>query len=97
MMNQNTNQGVTPKIFDFSHGSTNTYTVEARHGLIPKCYHCGIGTIVILDGTDYFNYFNRGGRIADIFTYLTMPQRELLISGTHPECWDALFADEEDQ
>lgn len=95
-MNQSPEKGVTPKEYDFSHGSSNPYKVEARHGLIPPCIHCGIGSIVTLDGSEYFAYFNRGARITDAFPTLTPSQREVLITGTHPECWDALFADEDE-
>lgn len=95
MMNQSTNKGVTPKRYDWSNGSDNPYTVEPPHGLIPHCLHCGSHSIVTLDGTDYFNYFVKGGRIADCFPYLTLDQREVLITGTHPECWDELFKEEE--
>jgi hypothetical protein len=96
MTNQSTHEGVTPIEFDFSHGSNNPYTVEARHGLIPPCIHCGVGSIVKLDGSEYFAYFNRGIPVAQAFPTLSLDQRELLITGTHPQCWDALFADEDD-
>jgi hypothetical protein len=96
MMNESTPPKVElPQQFDFSNGSTNTYLVEARHGLIPNCLQCGQFRPVLLDGSDYYNYFVKGARI-DIFHYLTMNQRELLISGIHPQCWDAFTGGEDD-
>jgi len=98
MTNQSTQQGVNlPDEFDFSHGSTNPYKVEARHGLIMPCIHCHQFRPVILDGSEYFAYFNRGIPVAQAFPTLSLDQRELLITGTHPQCWDALFADEDDE
>lgn len=77
---------------DLSNGSTNPYLVEARHNLIPRCFECGIFTPILLDGSDYYNYFVQGkGNIQDNFPYLSREQREILISGIHPECWDKLF------
>ena len=97
MMNDDTTpQGVTlPEIFDFSNGSTNTYLVEARHRLIMPCIHCHQFRPVLLDGSDYYRYFMRGERIEACFPYLDREQREVLISGTHPECWKALWAEDE--
>jgi hypothetical protein len=100
MMNQATPQGVDRGGFidyDFSHGSTNTYRVEARHNLIPRCLHCGKGSRVLLDGTEYYNYFMRGAKIQDAFPTLTAAQREVLMTGTHPACWDEMTRDPEDQ
>lgn len=99
MMNDDTahEEGVKlPDRYDFSNGSQNTYLVETRHQLIMPCIHCGQFRPVLLDGNDYYRYFMRGLRIEECFSYLTLQQRELLITGIHPECWDALFADEGD-
>ena len=96
MMNQPTPEGVKlPDIYDFSHGSTNPYLVEARHGLIPRCLYCGQFRSVKLDGTEYFRYFMKGEPIQNCFPTLTASQRELLMTGIHPECWDALFNEDE--
>lgn len=87
-----------PEVFDFSNGSTNSYTVESRHKLIPPCLHCHRFIPVKLDGKDYFDFFVRGAdKVQNIFHYLTAAQREMLISGTHGPCWDDLFADDDDE
>lgn len=81
-------------LIDLSNGSTDTYLVEMRHGMIPRCLHCGQFNPILLDGSDYFRHFVQGiGHAQDNFPYLSNEQRELLISGTHPECWKALFAE----
>lgn len=96
MMNQSTNKGVTPRIFDFSHGSTNRYEINARHNLIPTCLVCGARSIITLDGSEYFAYFVRGQNITTAFPTLTADQREVLITGTHPDCWDAMTKEDDD-
>lgn len=98
-MNDDTTQGVTlPDVFDFSNGASNSYLVEARHRLIPPCPYCGEFRPVLLDGSQYYHYFVSGtaGNIQHAFPNLTAPQREVLMTGIHPQCWDALFADEGD-
>lgn len=82
--------------FDFSGDSTNKYTVEGRHQLIPRCGVCHKGSIVILDGAQYWNYFQRGMNLQDAFPTLTSGEREIMKTGIHPDCWDALFAEEAD-
>ena len=79
-------------MIDLSHGSSNTYLVEARHGLILPCIHCRKFRPILLDGNEYWNFFMRGVPIERAFPSLTLEQREILISGTHPECWAELFA-----
>lgn len=85
------------RILDYSHGSTNTYLVEQRHALIPECYQCHEFIPVLLDGTEYYNYFMRGMNIAEACKSLTLDEREVLISGVHPECWDRMFEEEEQE
>ena len=83
-----------PEKYDFSEGSTNLYTITKRHDLLAPCLNCGIFVPVVLDGASYFNYFVRGNSVAECFPTLSLDQRELLISGTHPECWDALMGED---
>lgn len=43
-------------------------------------------------------YAWQGGKLAqDAFPYLSSDEREMLISGTCPECWDKMFSEEEDE
>ena len=80
--------------YDLSYGSTNVYTVEPRHGLIPHCLHCGVGTdSVVLDSSAYFQYFQVGNLlIQDAFPNLTAAERDLLLIGIHPECAVPFYA-----
>jgi hypothetical protein len=62
----------------------------------PRCLHCGVsGTIELTDAevhaleTIPFIHKALPNRTAD--------ERELLISGTHPACWDAMFPQEDEE
>lgn len=81
-------------IIDLSHGSTSTYLVEERHNLIPPCIVCDEFRPVLLDSGEYFAYFMRGQHAQDAFPTLTPAQREVMITGVHPECWAVLFGSE---
>lgn len=40
----------------------------------------------------------QGGQFVQVvFPEMDADQRELLITGTHPHCWDLLFPDEDDE
>jgi hypothetical protein len=43
-----------------------------------------------------FVAWGKGMLIQDAFPELSDDERELLKTGTHPECWNILFPDEED-
>lgn len=65
------------------------------------CYHCRKGGVVEVDATpeqlrEFYSPIRRN--IQFIFPELSYELREQIISGTHPECWDAMFAglDKED-
>jgi hypothetical protein len=60
-------------------------TVETK-----RCIHCG-ETGVMAVGKEGIALRQAGESIQDCFPYLSAPEREQLISGTHPECWDEMF------
>lgn len=82
--------------FDYSHGSRNTYLVEERHQMIPRCIHCKQTSKILLDGAQYYAYFMQGKRIAEAFPNLSLEEREHIMTGTHPKCWEEMFADMEE-
>ena len=60
-----------------------------------KCMQCGEqGTMTVWDD-DYQRYLN-GANIQDAFSDLLAPAREQILSGTHPQCWEEIFRDIED-
>ena len=60
-----------------------------------RCPECGNSSILTLDADDYAMW-RRGAYVQQAFPAMSAPDREMLITGTHPVCWDKLFADEED-
>lgn len=61
-----------------------------------KCVHTGKPYSVTVDSEGYFRWVN--GELAQrAFPYLSVADREFLISGISPEGWDQLFGNEEEE
>lgn len=82
-----------PEVYDFSAGSSNTYRIEERHRF-PKCFHCGRWVDIIVDGNGWWAYTQKNKLVQQAFPNMSADGRELLLSGTHPECWDAMMGPE---
>lgn len=61
----------------------------------PPCVGCGKTSRVALTEEELARYL-RGEIIQHILPSWTREQRELLISGTHPECWARMFPEEDE-
>ncbi len=62
------------------------------------CPFCGHINEVAVNKSDYWEWQN-GALVQDAFPYLTADERETLVSGICPACWDRMFSfpnDEED-
>jgi len=61
-----------------------------------RCCVCGRGGSLLVDAEAYGRWRlprSEGGLLAqEAFPDLSPADREQLISGTHPECWEALFS-----
>jgi hypothetical protein len=53
-------------------------------------------TSVLQVPTEGLAAYNAGALIQDAFPTLTVDEREMLMTGTHPDCWDSMFPEEED-
>ena len=63
--------------------------------LTTTCPFCGQTHEVLVYEDDFFAW--RGGKCAqDAFPYLSADDREMLISGICPKCWDSMFDEEEE-
>jgi hypothetical protein len=62
----------------------------------PPCQLCHKTSDFTLDA-EKVERWRAGEFIQDVFPELTANQREQIISGVHPKCWDILFPDDEDQ
>lgn len=55
------------------------------------CPFCGAAHMIEVNLVDYWDW--KDGKLAqDAFPYLTPDEREMVISGICPECWDSMFA-----
>lgn len=58
------------------------------------CMVCHKVSQVYVNEEDYHDWV-KGKLIQQAFPYLDDNQRELLITGTHPECWDEMVPEED--
>ena len=63
--------------------------------VITVCPFCGHANEVMVNEDDYWNWQD-GAFVQDAFPYLSPDEREMLISGICPKCWDATFNGEEE-
>lgn len=78
------------RIVDLTNGEATYFLLEK------KCFHCGKETEFSLSFDQYNRYIVNREYAQDVFPDLTPEKREVIISGTHPECWNAIFAGTDD-
>lgn len=61
-----------------------------------RCPFCGKHTIITVEAVDFVSWMG-GENAQNAFPYLSANEREALISGICPECWDKMFPPEEDE
>jgi hypothetical protein len=57
------------------------------------CVHCGQSNMITIDEYDYFRWKIQSTYAQTVFPWLSPDQREVLISGTHPNCWNEAFVE----
>lgn len=65
--------------------------------ITPPCMMCGKTSEMEVDSVALHRWQNERVLIQLAFPDMTAPEREQLKTGTHPECWDLMFADEDDE
>lgn len=60
------------------------------------CTVCGLQSQLEVADND-FQAFTEGKLVQDVFPEWSPAERELFITGTHPDCWDILFPPDEDE
>lgn len=63
--------------------------------ITPPCMVCGETSTMQVD-SKALHRWQTGVHIQVAFADMPAPEREQLKTGTHPECWDKMFADLED-
>ena len=61
------------------------------------CPFCGKTTPVQIRRVADYDTWQNGTLAQDAFPYLSADEREMLISGICPTCWDNMFSLEEDE
>lgn len=70
-------------------------TENIEYVVTKTCYVCGkIGFVLV--SRSGMELFERGAYVQMAFAEMEASLREQMISGTHPECWDALYNNMED-
>ncbi len=60
-----------------------------------ECPICHVQKMLFVAPEDYVRWQN-GELIQDCFPYRSPDEREMLISGICPDCWEGMFSAEED-
>lgn len=55
----------------------------------PACFVCERKTVLSVDAAAY-DKWKSGAMIQDAFAHESADLREMLMTGTHPDCWDEL-------
>jgi hypothetical protein len=71
-----------------------TYGTMTVTVVTPSCPSCGEASEMDLCYGDY-RAWQGGMLIQDAFPEMTADDRETLLSGFHPVCWDSLWSDED--
>lgn len=64
--------------------------------IVTACPFCGHANEVAVNEADYWDWQD-GALVQDAFPYLTADEREMLISGICPTCWEKTFGSDEDE
>lgn len=64
--------------------------------IITRCPFCGRANEVEVNEADYLDWQD-GVLVQDAFPYLSADEREMLVSGICPTCWESTFGGTEDE
>lgn len=62
---------------------------------LPTCPVCGTATLAVVNRRDYHLWRTGRRLIQDAFPDWSADDRELLVTGTHPDCWNTLKGEDE--
>lgn len=78
------------RFYDLSGGDSNTYSVQNA------CPFCKGLNNIKLQGNQYFAHFVKGEFVQHAFPHLDVDDRELILTGSHADCWEKAFSEEEE-
>jgi hypothetical protein len=56
------------------------------------CRMCGVANDITLDFQSYMKHYTGEYLIQDIWPNLSADERELILTGIHPVCWEKMFS-----
>jgi hypothetical protein len=56
----------------------------------PPCFYCGAGGMMKVSSEGYLKRLN-GAAIQEAYPDLSAGEREQMMTGTHPACWNAAY------
>lgn len=59
--------------------------------IVTACPICGHANEIAVNEEDYFDWSFDGALVQDAFPYLSADEREMLVSGICPTCWEKTF------
>lgn len=60
----------------------------------PECTMCGRASTLTVPTQGLVDWKDNDFPIQRAFPTLTVDEREMLMTGIHPDCWDAIFGEE---
>lgn len=69
---------------------------ENVYGFTRTCMHCNEETEFCLSEDEYQRLIINNEYVQDVFPLLGKEDREVMISGTHPKCWNEMFVELEE-
>lgn len=60
------------------------------------CMVCGKKAVIQVSLADLVRY-QQGSFVQDVWPNWKPEERELIITGTHPECWNRIFGEDENE
>lgn len=79
------NQPVEPAIYAGRKQTSTNY-------VCPKCVVCGRQTTMTLNYEQFRNWVDNRLLIQNAFPDMSAEDREMLLTGTHSECWEEMFS-----
>jgi hypothetical protein len=69
----------------------------ADYAYTNTCIYCGDNITFMMTQSQYKSWKINRNYIQNVFPHLDSATRESMISGTHPQCWDLIFTEEDEE
>jgi hypothetical protein len=72
----------------------NVYQIdEDTYSFSRICFHCKEESKFRISYNEYKALFIHEKYVDDVFPFMSKEDKEFMISGTHPDCWNEMFKD----